>query len=399
MHAVPRQAYLDWLRIIAIALVLLLHSAMPFAAELDWHIRNKETSSALLEMNFFLHLFRMPLLFFISGAISFCMLQRRSGAGFIGLRFTRLFIPLLFGMLVVVPPQVYMERVSQGFKGNFFDFYGTIFTTGAYPKGNLSWHHLWFILYLLIYDIICAPFFAWLASPSADRFRQRLQWLGTGAFVYLVTLPGIIIYASMSLKYPETNSLVDDWGYFLYWLCFLVPGFLCMAVPGVMESLARNRRISAAVAFFGLLFINYLRWNDVEPWSVIADWRQDARTYLYLAGRAACAWAWVLTAVGYGKVYLDSKTPALAYLNQAVYPFYILHQTVIVILAFYAVAADETIGVKFIFIVLVTVFISMGIYHLLIRPFAITRFLFGMRPEKKAVKPVDSGRTLINNLV
>lgn len=144
MHNLNRQSYLDWLRILAIFGVLLFHSAMPFVAEWEWHIKNKETSNLLMEFNFFLSRFRMPLLFFISGTVAYFMFQRRSSMRFIGLRFTRLFVPLVFGMLLIVPIQVYMERVNQGFKGNFFEFYPSVFTTGAYPKGNLSWHHLWF---------------------------------------------------------------------------------------------------------------------------------------------------------------------------------------------------------------------------------------------------------------
>lgn len=383
MQTAQRQPYLDWLRIIAIIGVLVLHCSMPFAIELEWHIRNKETSNILLELVSWLHMFRMPLLFFISGAISYCMLQNRTGAGFIGLRFTRLFIPLLFGMLIIVPPQVYMERLASGYKGNFWQFYTDMFTSGPYPKGNISWHHLWFILYLLIYDIICAPFFAYMTSPAAEIIRRRMLWLGNGKWVYLLTVPGIIVYTTMVLKYPETNSLVDDWCFFFYWLCFLVPGFICMAVPGLISSLERNRRFSLLLAFTAILLINYVRWNDLQPWDTINNWQQDARTYMYLALRTICGWAWVLTAIGYGKKYLDRKHPVLGYLNQAVYPFYILHQTVIVILAFYVVQIPDTIGMKYTFIFLVTFVISMGIFHLFIRPFTVVRFLFGMKPVKK----------------
>src|SRR5215203_2017334 len=162
MQTTNRQSYLDWLRIMAIAGVLFFHSAMPFAAEESWHIKNSETSNLFLEFNFFMSRFRMPLLFFISGAVAFFMLQKRTAAQFIGLRFRRLFIPLLFGMLLIVPLQVYMERVNQGFKGNFFQFYPSIFNTGPYPEGNLSWHHLWFVAYLFVYVAALAPLFKWL---------------------------------------------------------------------------------------------------------------------------------------------------------------------------------------------------------------------------------------------
>jgi len=95
------------------------------------------------------------------------------------------------------------------------------------------------------------------------------------------------------------------------------------------------------------------------------------------------AWAWVFTAVGYGKKYLNRPHRSLQYLNQAVYPFYILHQTVIVVLMFYIIRTSDTILMKYLFTVIVTFFISMSIYHLFIKPYKVIRFLFGARQDKK----------------
>lgn len=383
----PRQTYLDWLRIMAIAGVLIFHSAMPFGAELEWHIRNKETSNLFLEMIHFMHLFRMPLLFFISGTVSFFMLQNRSGGGFVGLRIRRLLVPVVLAMLVIVPPQVYLERVTQGFKGSFWDFYAGMFTSGAYPKGNLSWHHLWFVAYLLIYDIVCAPLFVWIISAKGEAFRNGLSWLASGRRVLLLTLPNIMIYTALAIRYPETNALVGDWCYLFYWLCFLLTGFICVAQPALMDSIEKNRRFAFLLALCSILAINYVRWNNLEPWDTLVNWESDIRTYLFQALKPVCAWAWLLTAVGYGKKYLNRPHSSLHYLNQAVYPFYILHQTVIVILAYYVVQTTDTIGMKYAFIVLTTFVLSMSIYHVLIRPYNISRFLFGMKPASKKPAP------------
>jgi hypothetical protein len=202
-----RQAYLDWLRIASILAVFFLHSSMAYVSEWEWHLKNAQTSNLLMEVNFWLGRFRMPLLFFISGTVTYFMLQRRSTGAFIGLRFRRLFIPLVFGMLVIVPPQVYLERLTQGFKGNFFDFYSSIFTTGAYPKGNLSWHHLWFIVYLFLYDILFAPLFKWIMSESGKQRLSFFNRLANKKWIYLLMLPAIIIFTSLnwySLK-PMTS--------------------------------------------------------------------------------------------------------------------------------------------------------------------------------------------------
>ncbi|WP_160715483.1 acyltransferase family protein [Chitinophaga solisilvae] len=387
--AAPREAWLDWLRIISIAGVLFFHSAMPYVPWW-WHIKNAATSNILMEINDFLHRCRMPLLFFISGTVSYYMLQKKSGAGFIAIRCRRLLIPLLLAMLVIVPPQVYMERVSQGYTGNFLQFYARMFSTGAYPKGDLSWHHLWFVAYLLVYDILFAPVFVWFNSARGKAFLQRHYWLATRRYIYLLMIPGVLIYTILVMKYPATGDLIHDYAFFPYYLTFVLAGFICIAHPALMDSLERNRRLSFALALLTLIFINYCRWNDADPWGerYAGQPLNMSFAYSYLAIQAISGWMWVFMALGYGKRYLNRQHPViLTYANQAVYPFYILHQTVIVILAYYVVKAPDGVGMKYLFTVGSTFFVSMSIYHLFIQPFPVMRFLFGMKPKPRE-KPV-----------
>ena len=399
METSQRQTYLDWLRIISILGVLFFHSAMPYVAEDGWHIKNHETSNLLMESNHFLHLFRMPLLFFISGTVSFYMMQRRSTLSFIGLRFRRLFIPLLVGMFIIVPPQIYMERLANGYKGSFWDWYPSVFNFVPYPKGSFSWHHLWFIAYLFLYDLVFAPVFGWMVSPKSERFKQRLAALAEGRWVYLLMLPGIVWYALLSQKLPETNDLAHDGCYFVYWLLFLLAGFICILQPKLMDSLERNRRFALSIGFVSLMIWECMRWNKVEPGNINWPFHGNLFTYMFIALRPIIAWGWVLALVGYGKHYLNRKHAILNYLNQAVYPFYILHQTVIVLVVYYIVQTqNESILSKYIYTVGITFFVSVLVYHLFVRPYAITRFLFGMKPkdkpkpvtqvEKEEVKPV-----------
>ena len=388
MQIYQRQYYLDWLRIAAIMGVLFFHSAMPFAAEEGWHIKNNETSYLFTEFNFMLSRFRMPLLFFISGTVSYFMLQKYgSGKEFIKQRFLRLFIPLLFGMLVIVPPQIYLERVNQGFQGSYWDFYPTVFRGKPYPEGNTSWHHLWFILYLFIYDILSVPLFMWLLKEKSKSFKERLGWFANGKRIYLFTIPTIIVFASLALKFPVKNNLVDDWMAFFYWWSFMLAGYLMITNLKLMDSLERNRRTSLLLAFILYILVNYLRWNKHEPWSANnSNWKSLPSTYAYLSVYPAIAWMMIMALVGYAKHYINKKRSVLNYCNEALYPFYILHQTIIVILAFYVVQLKESILAKYFFIVILTFIISLLIHHLIIRPNKYFRVLFGMRIKKQIKK-------------
>lgn len=394
-----RQSYLDWLRMFAIIGVLLFHSAMPFAGEEEWHIKNNETSNLFTEFNFWLSRFRMPLLFFISGAVSYFILSKKTSGQFLKMRFHRLIVPLVFGMLVIVPPQVYIERVIQGFSGNYFDFYPSIFEGKPYPQGNTSWHHLWFILYLFIYNLVAAPLFAWMISAKGKLWMNHFQWISRGKWIYLLILPGVIMYTSLSLQFPQTNDLIHDWASLPYWFFFVLVGFICVAHQPFVDSLVRNRRFSLLMAFIILIIINYFRWNDKEPWDTITEWQNNWRTYAFLALFPMTAWFWVLAIIGYGKKYINNTHPILHYVNEAVYPIYILHQTIIVILAYYVVQVSDSILSKYLFIVFVTFALSMMIYHLIIRPSNILRYLFGMGPrmkkrEERQVSPIVSHEAL-----
>jgi fucose 4-O-acetylase-like acetyltransferase len=124
-----------------------------------------------------LHRWRMPLLFFISGAGTFFALQRRTYGAYAGERFRRLFIPLVFGMFVIVPPQIYIEWLFRGrFSGTYADFYPNVFGFQAYHDGGtggaFSWHHLWFICYLFFYSLLSIPVFRWLKSEAGQRFTD-----------------------------------------------------------------------------------------------------------------------------------------------------------------------------------------------------------------------------------
>ena len=383
MESLKRQNYLDWLRMLAIIGVLVIHSSMIFSAEQRWHIKNKDTSQLFTEFNFWFSRFRMPLLFFISGAVTFFILQKKSAGNFIKMRFHRLIVPLVFGMLILIPPQIYLERLTQGFEGTFFDFYPRIFEAKPYPRGDTSWHHLWFILYLFLFNLIGAPIFFWIIRRNKSLQGNPFRFFAKNHRVYLLLLPGVIIYTSLSLRFPQTNTLIRDWGSFSYWFLFVLVGFICSSFSPLTDSLERNRRLSLFFGFIMIVAITYFRWNDMEPWDVIPGaWKQDWRTYAHLALFPLTAWFWVFAIIGYGRRYINKPHPILSYINEAVYPFYILHQTVLVILAYYIVQKGDSIVLKYIFLTSASFAICMLVYHLAIRPYNVMRYLFGMSPKK-----------------
>lgn len=390
MQKIQRRYDLDWLRVIAILLVLYFHTAMIFAEGQQWHIKNTELSSMWTEFNFWLTKFRMPLLFFISGVGSFFALRKRTGKQYLKERHNRLMIPLLFAMFFIVPPQIYFERIFNGEAfDSFLHFYPSTFEFIPYPEGNLSWHHMWFVLYLFVYSAVGLPLFLFLKSPRGQRVLDNMNWLSRSKNIYLFAVPTILIYITLVQMFPRTNDLVHDWGYLPYWFTFFFTGYLVASKEQLWESIERNRKFSLQMAIACIVFINFFRWNNIEPWSLGESplnnpWTIRAfLTFLPLDG-----WFWLLALLGYGRRYLNRPHRLLSYANEGIYPFYILHQTVIIVVGYYVIQVPESVFAKYIFVSTLALVGSVAIYDFLIRPYPVMRFLFGMKgalqPKKQA---------------
>jgi glucan biosynthesis protein C len=391
-----RYYFIDWLRVIAIILVLFFHVGMIFTAEWGWHIKNNQTSYLWLEFNFWLSRFRMPLLFFISGAGCFWALRKRSAFTFIKERFSRLIIPFIFATLVVVPPQIFFDRVfDDNYTGNFLQFYPTIFTTGFYPEGNFHWFHMWFVLYLFAYSVILLPLFLLIRNENILNRLKKIEWLNSLKGVFVMLFSASVLYVFWTSKFSQRHELINDWGYLPYWMSFFVVGYFMSSTETFWEILERNRKILLKLAILFIVIHNYLRWNKIEPQMLYGDqWNEHIFSYFYLCLTPANAWFWLLAAVGYGKKYLNRNHKFLSYANRGIYSFYILHQTIIICIGFYIVNLEESILAKYFFVSIITFVLTVAIYDFIIRPYKVFRFFFGVKELKKQQAEVISTNKL-----
>ena len=374
-----RRYDLDWLRVFAIILLHFFHSAMPFVAEWGWHIKNAEVSTLLMECSYFLSRWRMPLLFFISGVGTTFVLAKCSTGQFTLQRAKRLLVPLAFGMLVIVPPQVYFERTfnNPDYPG-YAEFYAGMFASGAYPEGNLSWHHLWFIAYLFVFSVVALPLMVFLKSATGRALQEKAARMSQKYGLYWLMIPTFLA-ALLLFGWPEeTHALVDDWATFARYLSYFAAGCFIGTNPVFWDGIRARRRHYLIMAFWCTIAVNILRWNDWEP-----QWDINAPTILFLGLLTLNTWMWLLALFGYANRYLNSTGTFLRYANEGIYPFYILHQTIIVIIAWYAVQTTDTVIVKYAFVALVSFALTLGLYEFIVRPNNVMRFLFGMKPKPK----------------
>ena len=378
-----RRYDLDWLRVFAILLVLLFHVGM-FFVHWPWHVKNPETSRGFGYVMVFLHQWRMPLLLFISGAGTMFASSRRSKGEFALERTRRLFVPLIFSMLVIVPPQIYFERIASS--SSYLDFYRTVFDFVPYPMGgSLSWHHMWFVLYLFLYSLVAIPIIAFLRSERSSAFIAGIeQYFGRTWGFLSYSLLIILSQAILRPYFPEeTHTFIDDWAYSTQLFLFFVAGLIVSVSPKLWSILLERRRFHLAAAMASLVLMELLyalNWDSIQPYLTV-----DVET-IWDINTLVVAWTWVITVIGYGQKYLNKKSVLVKHANEGIYPFYVLHQTVIIAIAYPMISWEAGMMLKFAVLAVLSFVATVSIYLLLVRPFHVMRFLFGMKPKGKELK-------------
>ena len=369
-----RRNDLDWLRVLVFALLIIYHVGM-FFVPWDWHLKNNVIYEWLKWPMLFLNQWRLPILFLISGMGTYYALGKRSWGKFSRERLLRLGLPLIAGMLLIVPPQVYYERLGQGsFSGSYLEFQRVAFD-GIYPEGNLSWHHLWFLPYLLLFSLLLSPLLVRIAGRPGRFMAWMERLLQKPGNLYLLVVPLYLIEVFMEPFFPVNHALVGDW----FTLCFngtlFFLGFVLIGLgPLFWESLEKIRKkalVTGVLAFSGLLVI-WLGFAD----SVLVHFIEGALKVVNL-------WSWILVLLGYASKVLNRPSKGLAYANRAVYPFYILHQTITVALAYYLMDLDWGMLPKALVLILGTFGLSWSIYDLIILRIPWLHPLFGLKPKKK----------------
>jgi hypothetical protein len=370
-----RRSDLDWLRVLAFGLLIAYHAGMAWSGW-SWHLTSADDIDWLREAMRFVNRWRMPLIFVVSGAAIMLALGSRPAGVFAMDRVRRLLVPLVFGMIVIVPPQVYLERLHRGqFTGSFFDWLPQAFQGGAYPAGNMSWHHLWFLAYVLVLTFILLPGFLWARSPSgraaldkAGRFaaRRGLHW-----FVALPLAASLLWLAPVS---HNTNGLIGDWHGFVYYGALLLCGAFLFASSELLAALNRQRWLSFAVgmAAYATLYVVFFD-GTVRPTIAVAD------RPAYALVSAVNTMAWLFTIIGFANRHLISRPAFLGVATEAVYPFYILHQTVTVIAVYWLLQLGAPPLAGFILALLATFLGTSAIYFGLVRPLWFVRPLFGLK--------------------
>jgi len=374
-----RRHDLDWLRVIVFGLLILFHVGM-FFVPWGFHIKNDIIYPEIRWPMLFVNQWRLPILFVISGMGTFYALAKRSGGQFAKERIQRLLLPLVIGIVLIVPPQVYFERLDKGqFSGGYFDFWPSKAFIGVYPEGNFSWHHLWFLPYLLLFSLVLIPVFLYLRQNPNTWILRKMRVLASKTFgLFWLIIPLYIWESLVEPFFPSTHALWGDWFNVVNYITLFFYGFLLISVKDVFwKTVMENRRKYFYMGLVGFTLMIGLRilYADSTLIHFIEAWFKVINL-----------WAWILALFGYTAAYLNRPSKSLTYANEAVYPFYILHQSITIAIGYYLMHLTWGFWPKFSLMVVGTFGISWIIYEFGIRRWKWIRPLFGVKNRKEQVE-------------
>jgi peptidoglycan/LPS O-acetylase OafA/YrhL len=383
-----RRYDLDWVRICAFMLLIVYHVGMYYVSW-DWHVKSSRASSAIEPLMMLTAPWRLSLLFLVSGVATGYLLAKQGGSGFLGQRSVRLLVPLLFGMAVIVPPQSYLEVVEKiGYSGSYFEFWGRYisgdhgFCRGSDCLRVPTWNHLWFLAYLWVYTLILyvvvrlfPPLVRWLRRLAEHRFA------GLGVLLWPVLFLAII-RAALFGRFPPTHALVDDWYNHASYGAVFLAGFALAGTRAPWIAIERARWIALGLAVLGWAFLcAYLGMYGDGASTPPGGFRLLARVVF-----GAEQWVAIVAALGFARRHLAYDSAVRRYLTTAIFPVYILHQTVIVVTAHALKPAHLNPGVEAFLLVLVTGSACFLGYEG-IRRVPLLRPLFGLAVETGAAVP------------
>ncbi|HXZ70748.1 MAG TPA: acyltransferase [Streptosporangiaceae bacterium] len=406
-QAASRRPGLDIMRAFVVAGLVIFHSAVVFAAGASWFVKDPRPSAGFTVVLLWGSLWGMPLLFLVSGMGTRYAMRTRTAAALARERLARLGIPFAAGLAVLVPPMFYLERLAQpAFHQSYWRFWLSFMNVPALARGllpNGSWTsggtefdpaHLWFLYVLLVFSIALLPLFSYLRGPRGTPLTDGLASIAGRHGTVVVLAAAIPLMAVEAGFGPDVNT--GGWERTAYVFPFLY-GFLIASDPRFETALRRSRWPALAVACAatgGLVaWAAALGGSGVGLGTVPAGWS---------AMQGLAAWAWVAAIVGFaqsltarhhhkpgtgnnGASATSARLPRAArYANEAVLPFYLLHEPVIVAAAWLIVRWHAPLPARYATLVIVSFAATLALYETLVRRFRVTRLLAGMKPRIKS---------------
>jgi len=382
----PRLYYIDWLRVLAILGVFLFHATNVFNT-MSWHIKNAEQSDIVTGIQAFFFPWGMALFFMIAGAGTWFALKRRSSSQYIKERSRRLLIPFVAGSIILTPVQLYFEwshKVQTGvFAGSFVQFVSSL-PWGPNPRiFGVVGYHLWFLGFLFMFSLLALPFFQWLRRGAGQRI---ISWLAQvchhrGGILIFALLP-LIVRLGLQPFFPYEH----DWADFFFLFSFFVMGYLVISEEQLRQAVRRDWPITLTVGTLAFVVGAVMAFSTGEL--DIESAPHNPLDFAWWGLFVICGWCWTAFTLFIGMRFLNFSNRLLRYGQEAIVPFFVVHQPAIIVIAYFAVQLNAALVPKLLIVVIGSFAVSLALYQFIIRRVGVLRVVFGMKQNAGGAVPV-----------
>jgi len=382
-----RLYYLDWLRVVAILGVFYAHNADIFDT-LYWHVRQQgQQPTDWSVLGTFGGQWGMSLFFILAGAGAWFTLSSRTSKQFIGDRFKRLLIPFIFASIFLSPIQAYVMSyyVASGYSlyhGNLLEFFNYFFQN-IHIGWDLSWlaaygYHLWFLAYLFIISMLALPLLLYLNREQGSQFISRLAaFCERPAGLFVFALPLALVQIILWAPFPSYQG----WADVSIWFFIFVNGFILLADTRFEATIRKQGKIFLPFCIISVLMIVVSNYAGVLSNLIHAPSYSISYVLFHLL-LSIVSWSFMISLLYIGIRFLNFRNKAIQYASEAILPFFILHQPVIMTTAFFVLPWNIPSGFKFLILSTLALIVTLLLYELLIRRIKVLRMLFGLKTSK-----------------
>jgi peptidoglycan/LPS O-acetylase OafA/YrhL len=362
--------------------VFVYHSLQPFSDH-GWHVTNDRPSQVVEALLSFVDPWGIAFFFLIAGASAFLALGWRTPRRYLAERVMRLLVPLVVAYLVLCPVMAFIEARHAGeYTGSFVagvplffeDVASNLRSTVFHPLLVPRTYHLWFVVFLLWFALLGLPVFVWLRGAGGRRvsawLRERARRRGS---TLLLAVPISVAPLAILPLWPEA----EDWGSFAYLFGFFVAGGVLLSDPRLTAAVRRDvlPALGTAVAAAAAILLTGVpdlieAFEDDPSYSWAYVWSYFAVTVM--------AWSLVQFLLGWGLRATSFERPLPPLVAAAAMPFFIVHQPVVMAVAYVVVRWDAPVIVEWTVIASVSFAVSAALAVGLAR-LPVVSTLFGVK--------------------
>ena len=355
MTNTTRRHDIDWLRVITIGLLLIYHVAIVFQ---PWgvfiaFIQSEQSIESLWTLMSMINIWRIPLLFFVSGMGVCFAIRRRNWKHLLLERTRRILLPFLFGIVFIVPIHMVIWQTYYNQDINIMPQQG----------------HLWFLKNIFIYVVVLSPVFYYFKKNKEGLIVKWIKRLFSSPLGIILIIAALVIEAV--IMNPETYEMyaLTTHGFVLGLLAFLFGFIFILSGETFWPMVLKWKWVFLVLAFSMYLLRVYVF---------------DLKAPNYFMGIESPLWIFAMFGIAYR--FLNKPSRTLTYLSQGAYPIYIVHMIFIYVGCLFILPLDIAVMIKFILLVIFTFLGSIALYDLLIKRVVLLRPLFGLKRIKR-VKP------------